>query len=310
MIIDVHYHMIGSRDWWSDTLWNYLGLMIGRLMERFGKQVSPQMVQEEILPGYLDPDGSRLIRHMEAHGVDVAVICVVDNGIGFGDGKVPIEEQNRIVAEMARQYPGRVIPFAGIDPRRSGAPQLFEKCVEQWGVRGLKFHPDAGYYPNGKEAYALLEIAEKNGLTLLTHTGPLPPPSRGKFAHPIHLDDLGVDFPTLKVIAAHMGDYWWRDWAAISHFRPNLFGDLAEWQFPAFQKYEKFCRDLREAIDTAGIEKVVFGSDSPVFEPATPMRDWLKILQELPQNSPPEAKFTQAEVEAMLGGNAQRILGL
>ncbi|MBW1709992.1 MAG: hypothetical protein JRJ73_08950 [Deltaproteobacteria bacterium] len=35
----------------------------------------------------------------------------------------------------------------------------------------------------------------ENGGILLTHTGPLPPPSRSNFAEPALLANLAVDFP-------------------------------------------------------------------------------------------------------------------
>ena len=60
-------------------------------------------------------------------------------------------------------------------------------------------------HPAGPESYKLLETVNAVHGILLSHTGPLAPPSRGKFADPMLLADIGVDFPNIKVIAAHMG---------------------------------------------------------------------------------------------------------
>ncbi|MBI2877527.1 MAG: amidohydrolase [Candidatus Tectomicrobia bacterium] len=310
MIVDVHYHMLCSWDCLSETFWDFVGNLMARLFERLGKKMTVEEVKREVFSTYIDPEGEKLMRYLDQTGIDRVVICALDYGIGFGEGKIGIEEQNRQVAAIARKNSDRVIAFAGVDPRRKDAPQILERCFRDYGMRGLKYHPDAGFYPNGPESYAALEQAVKYGAVLLSHTGPLPPPSRSKFVQPIHLDDLGVDFPTLKVIAAHCGEYWWRDWAALAHYRPNLFGDLAEWQFTAAWDYERFCHELREAMTIAGPGKIVLGTDTPFFEPIVPVTKFLEILKALPQNAAPGTRFTQEEVDGILGLNAKAILGL
>lgn len=310
MIIDVHYHMLTSWDCLSETFWDFVGNLMVRLFDRLGKKMTVEEVKREVFSTYIDPEGEKLLRYLDQHPIDVTVICALDYGIGFGEGKIDIEEQNRRVSKIARKRPDRLIAFSGVDPRRKDAPEIIERCFRDYGMRGLKYHPDAGFYPNGPESYAVLEKAVKYGATLLTHTGPLPPPSRSKYVQPIHLDDLGVDFPTLKVIAAHCAEYWWRDWAALSHYRPNLYGDLAEWQFTAVWYYERFCRELREAMDIAGPGKIVFGTDTPFFEPIVPVAKFLEILRALPQSSVAGVTFTQEEVDGILGLNAKAILGL
>ena len=135
----------------------------------------------------------------------------IDLGLD-NDGVMRINED---CARAAAKHPGRLIALAGIDPRRPDAPALFRRCIKEFNMRGLKWHPDNGYYPNSKEAYAVLEVANELNVPLLTHCGPLAN-SRAKYAHPIHLDDVAVDFPNIDIIAAHMGFVWWRDWAALA----------------------------------------------------------------------------------------------
>jgi predicted TIM-barrel fold metal-dependent hydrolase len=89
----------------------------------------------------------------------------------------------------------------------------------------------------------LLKILQEHRLPLLCHTGTFT--TRNKFAHSLRLDDPTLDFPEVPIIAAHSGHYRWRDWSAIAHFRQNLFGDLAMWQFTAARNYNRFCRELR-----------------------------------------------------------------
>ena len=155
-----------------------------------------------------------------------------------------------------------------------------------------------------------LDYLEKNDGILLTHTGPLPPPSRPKFADPMLLSDIGVDFPKLKVITAHMGLINWRPWASLAAYQPNLYGDLAMWNHFAYGKFDLFCRELRDLIDYVGVEKILFGSDGPIYDVVLPVKDYIEILKSLPKKAPKGTKFTNDEINAILGDNAAKLLGL
>ena len=159
------------------------------------------------------------------------------------------------------------------------------------------------------EDYRVLEVAEELDVPLLTHTGPLPG-WRSKHSHPIHLDDVALDFPKLKIIAAHMGDMWWRDWVAIAKYKKNIYGDLAMWQFMAGRDLGKFRRVLREIIDDVGLKQILFASDAPCFESIVSNRRWVEMLKALPSDSSDGIKFTEREVKSILGGNAAKILNL
>jgi len=188
---------------------------------------------------------------------------------------------------------------------------MLKQCFEEFGVMGLKYHPDDGYDPCGPESYKLLEVLAKYNGILLTHTGPLYSPSRNRFSEPMMLSDLAVDFPELKVIAAHMGGIInWRPWASLAAQQPNLYGDLAMWDQYAFTKYGLFCRELRALMDYVGPSKVLFGTDNPIFSIIEPTKNWIKLLKDLPSNAPEGITFTRTEVDAVLGGNAASILGM
>ena len=143
----------------------------------------------------------------------------------------------------------------------------------------------------------------------MTHCSPLAK-SRAKYAHPIYLDDIALDFPNMDIIAAHMGNMWWRDWVALAYCKGNIHGDLAMWQLLAIAKPHLFRRYLREILDVVGCEQVLFSSDGPTFEPYVSNRCWVATVKALSADSTDGIKFTDQEVKAMLGGNAVRIFKL
>ena len=307
MIVDVHYHMIPMMP--EEMIESLLKDPI-RMARVMGREIPHASLLERAKALWGDPEGEKLIQSMDEEGIDFSVICAVDNAANEVFTPELVEWQNQTVGNIARKNPDRVMALAGIDPRRENASDLLRQAFDEFGMRGLKYHADYGYDPAGTESYKLLEILQEKGGLLLTHTGPLPPPSRAKYADPMLLADIAVDFPDLKVIAAHMGMVNWRPWAALAAHQPNLYGDLAMWDVYAFGRYELFCRDLRDLIDFAGIDKVLFGTDDPIAQVVRTTRDWITLIRELPSEAPPGTCFTEEEVNAILGGNAVSLLGL
>lgn len=306
MIVDVHYHFVRLPVDEGMARNMMGGLLEGA--ERLGMKKS----LDEVMPLYRDymddTQCDKLVKRMDASGINITVINVVDN-INFGLDNERTMRINRYCSKAAAKHPGRIIALAGIDPRRPDAPALFRQCIGEFSMKGLKWHPDDGYYPNSKESYAVLEVANEFGLPLLTHCSPLPT-SRAKYAHPIHLDDVAIDFPNIDIIAAHMGYIGWRDWAALAQFKQRICGDLAMWDLMAEGKPNLFRRYLREILDIVGPDQVLFASDGPIHEPLVSKRRWVGIIKALSTDSADGIKFSDEEVEAILGGNAARIFKL
>ncbi len=307
MIVDVHYHMIPMMP--EEMMESVLKDPI-RMAKIMGRETDHASLLEKARAMWGDPEGEKLLQSMDEAGVDFTVICAIDNADNEVFTPELVEWQNKAAAQVARKHPDRVMALAGVDPRRKDAPDLLRQAFEEFGMRGLKYHADYGYDPAGPESYRLLEIVQANGGVLLTHTSPLPPPARPKYADPSLLADIGVDFPDLKVIAAHMGMIDWRPWAALAAHQPNLYGDLAMWDTYAFGRYDLFCRELRDLIDLVGVEKVLFATDNPIAQVVRTTREWIELIRDLPAEAPSGIRFTEEEVKAILGGNAVSLLGL
>jgi predicted TIM-barrel fold metal-dependent hydrolase len=303
MIIDVHYHLIPSI---PEEMLALSAVHPIRAAHIMGIDIDRDTIMRRLAEVYPDPTGEKVLASMGEHGIDFTCVCTVDNIGRFSPEAA--QERNRWIAGIANKYSDRLAAFAGVDPRRPNAEDMMRQCIEEFGVIGLKYHPDYGYDPAGAGSYRLLEIVQRNNGVLLTHTGPLGPPARPKYSEPMRLADLAVDFPDLKIIAAHMGQIDWRPWANLASHQRNLYGDLAMWDAFAFGRYELFCRELRDLIDYAGIEKVLFGTDNPIFGILHPTRVWIKLIAQLPVNAPDGINFTKAEVAAILGGNAASLL--
>ena len=304
MIVDIHYHYIRLANPPSTNLINgWLGDA-----ERAGFKGPADNFGPEVSDLVNDPDCDKLAARMQKNGIDVTAICYVDN-VGYGNGNDKIMEANEFCAKAAAKHPRKLIALAGIDPRRPNGPVLLRRCLAEFGMKGLKWHPDDGYYPNSPEAYELLKVLDEFGYPLLTHCSPLPA-SRAKFAQPIHLDDVAKDFPNLNIVAAHMGNLWWHDWLAIAQYKKNLHGDMAMWQVMATEKPALFRRYLREIVDNIGPDQTIWSTDGPLFEPLISNKKYIDVMKSLTTKGSDGIVFSQQEVDAILGGNAVRIFKL
>jgi hypothetical protein len=306
MIIDAHYHYMRMPA--DEIVGRKMATLLMEDVERTGYCKPLDVVWPAYCDIMNDPAGDKLIKRMDENGTDVTAVCIVDNYDNKGKTESLMRYHNSL-AKLVSMHPDRLIALCGIDPRRPEAPSLLRTCLTDLKMKGLKWHPDNGYYPNSKEAYAMLEVLNEFGMPLLTHCSPLPH-SRAKYAQPIHLDDVAVDFPELNIIAAHMGHLWWHDWAAIAQYKKNLHGDLAMWQITAKSKPRLFRRYLRELVDIVGPHQIVFGSDGPIFEPHVSNIEFFGILRGLQDRGEDGIQFTKGEIDAILGGNAARIFKL
>ena len=207
-----------------------------------------------------------------------AVIFTVDAESATGTAPVPNEE----VAEAAAANADVLIPFASIDPfrGRAGVKQA-RRLVEEYGVKGFKFHPSIqGFFPNDRSvAYELYEVIEETGTIALFHTGqtgigagvPGGGGIRLKYSNPLHVDDVAADFPHLKIILAHPSFPWQDEALAVASHKPKVYIDLSGWS----PKY--FPPQLVRYANSLLKHKVLFGSDFPLISPDRWLADFDKL---------------------------------
>jgi uncharacterized protein len=199
------------------------------------------------------------------------------------------------VLELAARVPDFWIPFASVDPVTDADPGALLRRYLADGARGLKLYPSyQHYYPNERRVYPLYEACVEYGVPVLLHIGSsVIPGTRLKYCDPIHLDDVIVDFPGLRLVMAHGGRGFWYDACAfLARHHEHVYIDVAG-LVPA-QLPEHYPQLERLA------PKLVFGSDFPAL-PRWPA-DNIRTIEGL--------ALDEARLAAVLHGNAARLLGL
>jgi predicted TIM-barrel fold metal-dependent hydrolase len=259
-----------------------------------------------------DISGDMIVKDMDAAGIDKSVLLAIDWGLArhLGDLKLTIEKINRTYADAVKKHPQRLIAFAGIDPRRKNAPEMVEKFLGEWGMKGIKFHTAAGFYPNDKACYPIYEKALKYGVPILLHTGEVLKPLYFKYCQPIYVQEVAMDFPDLPIILAHAGGCWYSEAVAICNSTTNVYLDVSVWQSRLLRPLE-FYRALRTLLDAVSWQRVLFGSDYPFLKLLVNQERWVKAFTEIPDSVKEQGiKFKDEEITGIMGGNTAKLLGL
>ncbi|MGY1824617.1 amidohydrolase family protein [Geodermatophilus sp. SYSU D00079] len=226
------------------------------------------------MPQYSVPEVADYYRERKM----AAVVFGVDSVSQTGEDPVPTNEE---VAELAAEHSDVLIPFGSIDPARGAAGvRAARKLVTEYGVKGFKFHPNTqAFFPNDRSAYPLYEVIAEHNLVALFHTGQtgVGAGQRGgggirlKYSNPLHVDDVAVDFPDMKIILAHPSFPWQDEALSVATHKPQVYIDLSGWS----PKY--FPPQLVQYANSLLKNKVLFGSDFPVITPERWMKDFDSI---------------------------------
>ncbi|MET1155752.1 amidohydrolase family protein [Arthrobacter sp.] len=206
------------------------------------------------------------------------------------------------IAEGAARNNDVLIPFGSVDPL-TGAEAIdrAKQLVEDYGVRGFKFHPSLqGFNPSDERYYPLWEALQSLGLPAVFHTGQngmgagTPGGSGIKlgYSNPLLLDEVAADFPQFQIIMAHPSVPWQDEANSIATHKSNVFIDLSGWS----PKY--FPESLVKLSNSVLQDKVLFGTDYPLITP----QKWLGAFADLPLKDEVRRKI--------LKDNAVRLLGL
>ena len=226
----------------------------------------------------------------------LAVVFTVDAETVTGRAAVRNEE----ILEVAAANPDVLVPFASVDPHRANALEEVRRLIRDTAVRGFKFHPNVqAFFPNDRAFYPLYAAIEEAGLPALFHTGhsgigtglPGGGGIRLKYSNPMHVDDVAVDFPELKIVLAHPSFPWQDEAISVALHKPQVYIDLSGWS----PKY--FPPQLVHHANTLLRERMLFGTDYPFITPERWLADF-DALEIRPEVRP-----------LILKENAVRLLG-
>jgi predicted TIM-barrel fold metal-dependent hydrolase len=254
------------------------------------------MKQMEDLLKHMRTSVGEFLNYLDTLGVTKAVIKAKDIETTYRR-KLP----NETVAELVRQYPDRLIGFAGVDPYKGmEAVRELEYAVRDLGLRGLAMEPFEYHLPaNDRRFYPLYCKCVELDIPVNLHCSiNFSTVSRMEYGRPLHLDDVAVDFPELKVVAMTPGWPWVGELVGVAWRHPNVYIETAAIRPKYMGMPNTGWSELLHYGNTVLQDKILFASSWPLL----PIERTIREIRELP--------LKEVVVEKWLYRNAARLLAL
>lgn len=142
----------------------------------------------------------------------------------------------------------------------------------------------------------LYRLAEKYQVPVIFHTGDTySTTAKLKYADPLTIDEVAVDFPKVKFVIAHIGNPWIQSAAEVAYKNPNVYLDGSALLIGQLENYKP--EDLKTYVVNPltwvfgyveNPKKLMFGSDWPLadineyvkaFKKAIPEEHWEKVFR-------------------------------
>jgi predicted TIM-barrel fold metal-dependent hydrolase len=203
---------------------------------------------------------------------------------------------------------GRLRPVVTVDPTRG--VEVVSDAISHWDkdahIAGIKLFPGyLPFYPHDPRLAPVYEFAHRKRLPVLVHQGDtLDRKGLVKFARPVELDEVAVQYSDVRFVLCHFGNPWVEEAAEVVYKNENVYADtsglLAHPSARYFEKMVEQCRRrLFQAIISIGsADRILYGSDWPLEE----LRLAVGLVDGL--------DLPLDDREQILGGNARRLFGL
>jgi len=237
---------------------------------------------------------SETIAMMDAQGVDKSVVF----GFPWRSADT-FRRNNDYIMEAVARYPDRLLGFCCLDPMHREAPAEVERCLKA-GMSGVG---ELAFYASGVEDVCLecldpiMSLAESFNRPVMLHTNePVGHVYPGKSPNTLaQISALVRRFSRNRIILAH----WGGGIFFYALLKKQMREELANvWFDTAASPYLYRTDVYRLALELAGTDKILLGTDYPLLEP----RRYFKEMD--------QAGLTAEQRKAVCGDNAARLLGL
>lgn len=205
----------------------------------------------------------QLLHSMDTNDIDHAVVLSLE----------PLTQTADLI-EHTKEHRDRVSIFASVHRDNPNPTGYLSTLINSGQVAGLKLHPVVGGYACGElyeHTKSLVALANEARIPIVIHTGHIPVEYLTGLAgcnEVRAVEPLLAAFPQATFVLAHMG---WESWRWVLKLAGEYSNVMLEtsWQ-PA--------RIIRRAVDAIGPERVLFGSDYPLFGQALALKQVQKAL--------------------------------
>ena len=217
----------------------------------------------------------RLIEQMDEFEVEKTFLC-------------PSNFQNNDdVVDAVQAYPDRIVRFVWVNPALDDDEKKLEKYINQEGFKGIKMQPlFDSFVADDPVVYPVMDFARAYNIPVFIHCGHPP------FSLPWSIALLAEQYPDVKVTMIHMGHghgVYIDASLKMARRYNNLYLEMSG--MPMGSK-------IKEAYETVGSDRIMFGIDSPFHHPTVEIQ---KVLS---------CGLDEKAQQDVFYNNAKKLLGL
>lgn len=226
--------------------------------------------------------------------------------LGFRASHVGVLVPNEYVAGYVSTHPEKLIGFASVDPLDEDAVEQFTYAVGTLGLRGLKVAPIyQNVHPQDPRFLRLMQAAADRDVPVLIHQGTTFCEGVSlELANPVLLQPIALQFPTLRMVIAHMGHPWIAETMVLIRKHRHLYSDVSALYYRPWQFYNA----LVLAMEYGVLDRLLFGTDYPFTTPASTI-DALRRVNEMVEGTR-LPRIPVEKIEAMIHRDSLALLGL
>lgn len=196
---------------------------------------------------------------------------------------------NNFIANEVAENPVKLTGLGTLHPDSVDIKADVQNLVKL-GLKGVKLHPDIQSFKlDDYRCLKIYELCEEYGLSVLIHTGD----NRYDFSNPNRMVPILETYDKLTIIGAHLGGWsiWEEAVDAYKNFK-NFYVDCSS-------SFNYISKDAaKRIIRTYGAEKVLFGTDYPMWDAKRELEYLLSL------------SLDEYEIKCILNMNAKRIFNL
>jgi len=213
------------------------------------------------LPASLDGKVSTLLAHGENAGIEHFIVQSV------ATTPHQVSSINHFIAQAVKESNGRFTGLGTLHPDSEDMAADVSEIIAL-GLKGVKLHPDIQKVQlDDPRMHKMYELCEGR-LPMLIHTGD----SRYDNSNPNRMMPILEKYPNLTVIGAHFGGWSvWEDATEKLCKYKNFLVDCSS------SLYAMTPEKAKELILTYGTDRVLFGTDYPLWKPETEIERFMAI---------------------------------
>ena len=213
------------------------------------------------LPASLDGKISTLLEHGERAGIEHFVVQSV------ATTPHQVSSINNFIAQAVAESDGRFTGLGTLHPDSEDMAADVNEIISL-GLKGVKLHPDIQRVQlDDPRMHKMYELCEGR-LPMLIHTGD----NRYDNSNPNRLMPILDKYPRLTVIGAHFGG--WSIWEEATQ---KLYGYKNFLVDCSSSLYAISPEKAKELIFAYGVDRVLFGTDYPLWTPEQEIERFMQI---------------------------------